>query len=144
MTVLALVDVLLLAGLTARLSRLVVADDVGLWFVKRPARRWALRPVLGPNYTHGGWWQIQDTDDTMSSLLRNHPGAVRRIHLVSGLDCPYCVGFWIAAAMVSIVALFDGPGHMPDWWRYLAGAFTLNYVVAHTGARLGDTAGDDE
>jgi len=62
-----------------------------------------------------------------------------RSKLVSGLSCPWCVGFWIACLMLGVLALVGGPGDAHEVWRYVAGWFTLNYVVAHIGPRLGDT-----
>ena len=61
-----------------------------------------------------------------------------RARLVSGLECPWCVGFWIGAAALAALWTAGGPGHAAEWWRYLAGAFALNWVAAHIGPRLGD------
>jgi hypothetical protein len=100
------VDLFLLLGLTLRLTRLVTVDAVGRWYLQEPANRWA---GYDPQYEPIGGRQ----------------------RLVSGLDCQYCVGFWIAALTVADMAWMGGPGHAEQWWRYVAGTFTLNYVVAH-------------
>lgn len=120
MTAFAMFTILLAAGMTARLTRLIVADDLGLWWVRGPASRWA--------------WEHD-----------RHLGAGRvgwRSLAISGLSCPFCVGFWLGCLVLTSLALVGGPaaeGTPATIWRWVAGAFTLNYVVAHVGARLGDT-----
>jgi hypothetical protein len=112
MTVLlTLFDVFLLAGLTARLSRLVTTDDIGVWWVQTPAGKWAVN---------------------RSTPERRH----KAIQYVEGLECPYCVGFWIAVATTFSLWLAGGPGDAAELWRWAAAAFTLNYVVAHISSRL--------
>lgn len=98
-------DLVLLVGLTLRLTRFVVADSLARWYLREPANRWA------------GW----DPD---------YEPASHRQRLVSGLECQYCVGFWIAVlATASLAAAIAFDLLVP--WRWVAGAFTLNYVVAH-------------
>ena len=120
-TALAIATLLLAAGLTARLTRLVVVDDIGLWWLRGPLSAWAWsRPQNG----RLGW----------------------RAKLVTGFSCPFCVGFWIGAAVLGSLALVGGPdsyGHGASVWRWIAGVFTLNYIVAHIGSRL-DAEPSDE
>lgn len=104
-------DTLLLLGLTARLSRLVTTDDIGVWWVQEPAGRWA----------------------TSLSTPERRQKAIR---YVEGLECPYCVGFWIAVATTVSLLLVGGPGEAHDVWRWVAAAFTVNYVVAHFSSRM--------
>lgn len=111
MTWLVLVDLLLVAGLTARLTRLVVADDLGRWWVQVPVFNWMATRQVSPR-----WARYAD-----------------------GLRCPFCVGFHLGWLVLLSLWLAGGPGHAAEWWRWVAGAFTLNYVVAHVGSRLGDT-----
>jgi hypothetical protein len=118
-TVLAACDLLLLLGATLRTVRLVVADDFpGAWLIRQPATLWVMKRE---KYLSDDWM----------------PGW--RSKLVQGLSCPFCIGLWIAAAMVLTLALLGGPGHAPDWWRVGAGILTLNWVAAHLGVRAGDT-----
>lgn len=100
-------DALLVLGATMRLTRLVVADDLGKWLIKERANRWA---EYDPQY-------LPET---------------KRQKLVSGLDCPFCVGFWIGAAVLA--------GHRLPGARAVLLPLALNEVAAHLGARLGDTA----
>ncbi len=119
-------DLLLVLGFTMRLTRFALTDDLGEWLFRRPAYR----------------------------LLLGHPNA--RVHppysnwrekAASGLDCPFCIGFWIGVAVLVSLALVGGPADLSEaavWWRWIAGAFTLNLVAAHVGARLGDAGYDEE
>jgi hypothetical protein len=104
-------DVLLLLGMTARLSRLVTTDDLGKWWVQEPAERWAVR--------------------------RSAPARRQKaVNYVGGLGCPFCIGFWIAVATTLSLWLAGGPGDAADAWRWIAAALTLNYVAAHISAAL--------
>lgn len=105
-------DVLLALGLTLRLSRLIVADDIGLWFVRGPAAKWAIRREPRAD----GW----------------------RAKLQSGLSCPFCVGFWIGCLVLLSLWLVGGPGDAAEPCRWIAGAFALNWIVGHIAARAGD------
>lgn len=107
-------DVLLLLGLTLRLVRVIVSDDIGEWWVKEPIRKRILR--------------INDDQK------RN-----RALDYVEGLDCPFCVGFWIAGLTLLSLYLAGGPGEANDVWRWVSAWFALNWVAAHLGARAGDT-----
>lgn len=119
----ALLDLLLVLGVTLRLTRLLTVDDLGWWLVRSPAYRWAARPNSDP-----GEPPIPYDPDV--------PPATWRQKLVSGLDCPFCAGFWIGAMVLLSLALCGGPGDALAFWRYAAGAFTLSYVSAHVASRL--------
>lgn len=110
--------VLLAAGFTARLTRLVMVDDVGLWFLRGPLSSWAIRRTpAGRDGSRWGW----------------------RMALVSGLTCPFCIGFWIGAVVLGSIVLLgglDSTTTAATVWRWVAGVFTLNYVIAHIGSRL--------
>lgn len=54
----------------ARVTRFVVVDDLGQWWIKEPAKEYAAR--FDPRWDK----------------------------YVDGLDCPYCVGFWATAAVM--------------------------------------------
>lgn len=121
---LAAADLLLLLGATLRAVRLVVADDLpGTWLIREPVNRWA--------DAHKRY--VMHYEDVVTYSLG------WRGKIAQGLDCPFCIGLWIAAAMVLLLAALGGPGHAPDWWRIGAGILTLNWVAAHLGVRAGDT-----
>jgi hypothetical protein len=102
-----------------RLSRLVVSDDLGLWWIKRPARDWATMIAPGPRRRS-------------------------RERLVSGLDCPFCVGTWIGFTVLAVTHLLPRHTIAGRAWRFVMTGLTLNEVAAHLGAVLGDTSGDDD
>lgn len=109
-------DLALLLLATLRLVRLVVADDLGLWWLRGPAVKWAT-------------WHEPDADGWRSKL-------------VLGLYCPFCVGFWIGCGVLVSLWLCGGPGHAVAAWRYICGTLALNWAAAHIGSRVGD-AGED-
>jgi hypothetical protein len=90
---------------TMRLHRLVAVDDLGEWWVRRPAARWAAQRPLDH-------W---------------------RSKAVSGLECPFCAGFWLGVAVLAAHAVLPR-----GLWRFGVGALALNEVVGHLGARVGD------
>lgn len=137
---LALLDVLLALGFTLRLSRLAITDDIGVWWLQHPASRWAgVAPSLKPI---GEFTSVLEDDSgvvaggTLYPTITLQPAW--RQKLVSGLTCPFCIGFWIGVLVLVSLAIAGGPGHAWELWRWVAGAFTLNWVAAHLGSRLGD------
>lgn len=117
------VDLALATFLILRLSRFLTTDFLGAWWVTHPATAWAIK--------HDG------------SLLTYESGALAlddeqgwRSKLVSGLECPFCVGFWIGAIVLASLWMVGGPGHAAEWWRWMAGVFTMNYIVGHIASRL--------
>lgn len=126
-----LLDAPLAVLAAARLSRLAITDDIGRWWLKEPIDRamdryaerelWAAANV-GRDPAEPWWWKYR-----------------------SGLDCPFCIGFWLGAAvLVTGAAATRRPGPAASAWRLGAGALALNYAAAHLGARLGDFDPDDE
>jgi Protein of unknown function (DUF1360) len=116
-----LTDLALLLGSTARLTRLVTTDDLGEWYVKFPALKWASQRA--PAAGEANWWRMS------------------RENLVSGLDCPFCVGYWLGAANLVAYALTRRSPVLARAWRFGAATLALNYVTAHVSARL-DAADD--
>jgi hypothetical protein len=102
-------DLLLILLATLRVTRLVTTDNV-------PGQWW----IYGPLYKK-------------AATRSPHP---RWFRYMEGLTCPFCVGFWIGLVAVALLALLGGPGDLPVWFRYLMGAFALNYVVGHVSGRL--------
>ena len=119
---------LLVLGLTLRLTRFVITDTLGKWWIHDPLDR-AMASYAGKvieSHANSGnpgepptpwWWKYR-----------------------VGLNCPYCVGFWISGA-VALSYLLVGDTVA---WRFVAGVFTLNWVASHVGARLGDAEGHDD
>lgn len=113
MLLLQVLDVLLLFGLILRLTRVIVSDDIGLWWVRGP---WA-------NYA----WEKEGQEFGW------------RAKISTGLGCPFCVGFWIAGLCLLSLFLVGGPGEAAPLWRWVSAWFALNWIAAHLGARAGDT-----
>lgn len=127
---LTVVDVLLAVGFTLRLSRLAITDDISSWWLRWPAVQWAARHdrQLAPIPPPG-----QDWEHTEGIWIPRW-----RSKLVDGLTCPWCVGFWLACLVLLSLYIAGGPGDAWALWRWVAGAFTLNWVTAHIGGPLGD------
>lgn len=54
----------------------------------------------------------------------------RRTFWAEGLECPWCVGFWLSGLAILSLWLAGGAGDAAMWWRVAAGWFTLSYIVA--------------
>ena len=101
---------------TARLIRFVTEDSLGYWWVVQPVRRWANR------HEDGG----EDDDDP-------NPEAGWRSKVASGIDCRWCVGFWIGAlVLVGEVTLGRIPG-VRQVWRFGLATLALNSVANGVG-----------
>lgn len=109
------IDISIAVLASARLSRLVVTDDLGKWWIKEPIDR-AMDRYADTAEAEPWWWKYR-----------------------SGLDCPFCVGFWLGAATLTARAVLPR-----KVWLAGAGALALNYAASHIGARLGDFDTDDE
>ena len=109
---------LLAVGASARLTRLVMTDHLGMRWIITPALAWVDRKPEG-----------------------------RRSALVIGLWCPFCVGFWIGCLILGSLWAVGGPaseGPLAEGWRWIAGAFTLNYVAGHLNRTLDPVLTDED
>lgn len=99
-------DIALILGASARLSRLVIVDDAGFYLFRKPAAT-----------------KIKNTK-------------VREV-VLDGLDCPFCIGFWLALLVVT--SYFVATKTKTLWiWRILFGSLAANYAAAHLGIALKD------
>lgn len=130
-------NAVLALGAAARLTRLVVADEIGQWWVKDPidaaAQRWYERETTKVESRRNALRRMGHGEDLVLDRVPDleQPWWWK---YRSGLDCPFCVGFWIG---VGVLATRKVPG-----WKFAASALTLNYVAAHVGVRLGDVTPD--
>ena len=97
-------DGLLTLGATLRLTRLVVVDDLGEMWVRAPMYRAVLDLV--PQHQH-------------STAIR----------YLEGLECKWCVGYWIAVGTLASEALTRDTPLRPAW-RFVTGTLALNYLAA--------------
>lgn len=120
----------LLAALRA--TRFITTDTLGEWTIVGRAKMWAWR--------HGGTWSEQG--EAKDAYLAGEPVATPppshgwRARLVKGLDCPFCVGFWITALAVIGAALANRGPRRRAAFQVAAGAFGANYLTGHVSARL--------
>ena len=107
-------DTALIVGATMRLTRLVVTDDIGEWWIKEPLTTWI--------HTH------KHMTDAEHQTFEKY---------FEGLNCPFCCGFWIGAGVLASHSIAKRAG-MLGAWRFVASAFTLNEVAAHANVWIGD------
>ena len=105
---------------TARLSRFLTDDWLGHWWIVQPARDWALARQWASGHPPPDW---EDRDES-------NP----RVRLVMGLDCPFCVGFWIGGAV--LLAQIVCPRPLRPALNFALTTLSLNYVVGHISSRL--------
>lgn len=99
-------DTVLVVGASLRLTRAVTTDEIGALLVREPLHRAA------PDST------------TLAGRI------------VDGVYCPFCVGFWLGAAVLAGHALTAGSPRGRAAWRFVAAALTLNEIVGHVSARI--------
>lgn len=105
----------------ARLTRLVTTDWLGEWSIVQPAKEWAENHD-GPQDVHSVENQGRRPD-------------LWRSRLVSGLDCPFCVGFWITAGTLAINRL-PLPPIMATGRDLVLDALAGSYIVGHASSRI--------
>lgn len=131
----------------ARATRFVTQDWLGEWTIRAPARRWAEQTVnqeLITRIERGDYTdeQLMNIDkmtqaEKLSVAAIDEAFADKRARLVKGLTCPFCVGFWITLAAVSLeLAIPHSPRTrsgqaLRGAWKVGKAAFAMNYVTAH-------------
>ncbi len=105
-------DAALIVGATARLTRLVVADDLGKFWVQEPVSDIAATYADHHDGQAPAWWRYAD-----------------------GLSCPNCVGFWIGAGVLTVTTATKGT-RLAKPWRFVMAALTLNVVTVVAGSRV--------
>lgn len=109
----------LLAAL--RLTRLVTTDWLGEWTIVQPMKAWARR--------HEG--QV----DVHEAAAQDVGTKFWRTKMVSGLDCPFCVGFWLTLTCLAFsrTKLPQPAAQIRD---LLLKALAGSYVVGHASSRI--------
>jgi hypothetical protein len=152
------VNLLLAVLTTLRLTRLVTTDWVGYWWFRAPAQRWAGRhevaeirrrvaaeedrvngdhTVLPENhaYMNRAGERIGLFEFVTQDYDEKEPWSWQA-KLVKGLECPFCIGFWIGVAVLLSLAIARAVPPLLPVWRFFAGTFALNAVVGHVSARI--------
>lgn len=127
---------------TARLTRFVTTDWLGEWWLVRPAKRWAQRheaPIVDRD--GNGLPEYGDDHRTRAAVAHTleqepDPDNGWRSKLVHGLDCPFCVGFWIGGAVLVGEAVTRRAPRLRGAWTLALGALALNYIVGHVSSRI--------
>lgn len=111
-----MLDSVRVVGAAARLTRLVVVDDIGQWWIKEPVdaamQRYADAEIeraaaQGREPRTPWWWKYRD-----------------------GLECKWCAGFWVCAGTLAGEHLTrDTP--LRPLWRFTTAALALNYLTAN-------------
>lgn len=126
----------LVALAALRATRFITSDKLGEWWLVGPAKRWAarrevpddVRADLEKRFSH----EIRD-----NAPVANPPARWGwRSKLVSGLDCPFCVGFWVVAAALLAEVATRRVRPLRALWTFVAGVAAMNYVTGHVSSRL--------
>lgn len=127
-----------------RLTRFVTSDFLGEWVLVRPLKKWAFdAETEKPNTSK---FFVTEADRERAELRLDayekaretgdpNPNNGWRSKLVKGLDCPFCVGFWLGLLALVLWPLARVP-FLGKLIRLGAGALALNYVVGHVSSRL--------
>jgi hypothetical protein len=118
-----IIRVVLVVLATARLIRFVTEDSLGHWWVVEPVREWA---------------NVHDNPDIQKGSLAavTEEPEPWRSKVASGIDCRWCVGFWIGVlVLVGEVTLGRIPG-IRHLWRFGLASLALNSVANATGKAL--------
>ena len=109
----------LLAAL--RLTRLVTTDWLGEWTIVQPLKAWARK--------HDGEVDVHspDAQDVGVNLWRTKA--------VSGLDCPFCVSFWLTLGTLAVSRL-NLPQPAAQLRDLVLKALAGSYIVGHASSRI--------
>jgi hypothetical protein len=121
----------LVALAALRATRFITSDKLGEWWFVGRAKFWAFRheapagSLRVERYSAG--------DDAMPTPPASWGW---RSKLVSGLDCPFCVGFWVVAAALLAEVATRRTRPLRALWTFIAGVAAMNYVTGHVSSRL--------
>jgi len=138
-----LLRLLLVVLATLRATRFVTSDHLGEWWLVGPAKNWAYQREARAHEIDGCERTAAEVAQFAASALGRGealpsppPSWGWRSKLVKGLDCPFCVGFWIAAlALLAEVATRRVPV-LRGLWSFVAGVGAINYVTGHVSSRI--------
>lgn len=125
---------------TLRLTRFITTDTLGGWSLVEPAVRWATKNEGGFAIKEGS--ELVNFHQHEFSIVNGHiPIQVDedrgwRSKLVSGLECPHCVGYWIGAAALLSGAVMERKPLSRRVYGLIAGSLGLSYVTGHVSQRL--------
>lgn len=142
--------IILVLGGTLRLTRFITSDTLGGWLIRDRALLWgkqretsyrtAVLQVLERLYSERD--SLTPAAARMLNKLEGQLGEDEpmspAMRLVSGLYCPFCVGFWVGFAMILLTlgVIVLSVTWLSIAWYVALGALTLNYIAGHISARL--------
>lgn len=132
---------------TARITRFFTSDTLGEWLLA-PLKRWARSHELAEREANRQMIQearrlkvemilsrmVYVTD--LEKALNDPEPISKQARLVSGLDCPFCIGFWVGAFVLVITVATFGHFTAFNFWLVIMAIFSINYIVGHISARL--------
>lgn len=127
-----LIKTLIIGLATARLMRFMTTDTLGEWTVVGPLKMWAWR-------NEGR--TVEERAEAANLLEEGEPVPTPpaeygwRSRLVEGLDCPFCMGFWLGLVVLVASTLVRVPVIGPVV-KLLGLGLALNYVAAHISSRV--------
>lgn len=138
--------IILLALAALRITRFFTSDKLGEWWLVGPAKLWATRREARDREPDDIVPMRVTRERFISDALRERVGGSAvstpfvswgwRSKLVSGLDCPFCVGFWVGVLVLLGDVLTRRVRPLRALWTFAAGALALNYVTGHISSRL--------
>ncbi|QDP45496.1 hypothetical protein SEA_FUZZBUSTER_12 [Microbacterium phage FuzzBuster] len=135
--------IILTALAALRATRFVTSDSLGEWVIVGRAKAWAYRheakgqTIDGHAFTAVQVAQMAEASARLGETVPTPPASWGwRSKLVSGLDCPFCVGFWLGAAALLAELVTRRVPVLRGLWSFAAGALALNYVTGHISKRI--------
>lgn len=136
----------------ARLSRFMTTDTLGEWLIVRPLRTRAQRyeahyrattaevlaEVEATHERHPHPALAELIERTRADLEDEEPMSIPA-RAASGLECPFCVGFWlggVALVGAAVAQHHATPRPLAAAIKLVGGSLALNYVVGHISSRL--------
>lgn len=136
-----------------RLTRFVTTDKLGGWLITEPAQDWAagreareverlvkIVKAYGDTGVEPGGQTgplVEHARTTLENYDPDEP-VTWQAKLVSGLECPYCVGFWITAATLGLSRISRRTGILGTGTRFLLEALAASWVTGHLGEHFDD------
>lgn len=128
----------LVALAALRVTRFFTSDSLGEWWVAGPAKRWAWRREATTDPAVLAQLEEVFERDLRDGKPQETPSAQYgwRSKLVSGLDCPFCVGFWAGVLVLLGDVVTRRVRPLRGLWTFALGALALNYATGHVSSRL--------
>lgn len=124
-----LARIVLIALAAMRATRFFTSDKLGEWWIVGPAKRWAWRKS-------GVGYSPSEIGKRVDAVPTPPHWSGWRSKLVSGLDCPFCVGFWVGALILLGDVLTRRVRPLRALYTFALGSLALNYAVGHASSRL--------